>query len=70
MMGAMDILRIDCECCIVRGSACKECVISVLCGPDEQIEFNPDEQRAIASLVAVGLVPPLRMQQCANGTEG
>lgn len=62
----MDTLRIDCEHCIVRGPACHQCVVSVLCGPGPQIEFSPEEQRAIASLVAVGLVPPLQMRSAAG----
>lgn len=66
----MDTMRIDCQRCVVRGPACSQCVVSVICGPPEQIEFNPDEQQAIVSLAAVGLVPPLRMLRVANGTEG
>lgn len=60
-MGGMDCLLIDCERCVVRGPACSQCVVSVLCGPNELCDVTPDEQRAIVSLAAAGLVPPLRM---------
>ncbi len=68
----MDALRIDCDSCVMRGPACGQCVVSVLCGPPDQIDFTPDEYRAIVSLASFGMVPPLRMvpPTQANGTEG
>lgn len=68
----MDALRIDCDSCVVRGPACGQCVVSVLCGPPDEIEFTPDEARAIVSLASFGLVPPLRMMSAsqATGTQG
>lgn len=68
----MGTMRIDCNRCVVRGDACDSCVISVLCGPPETVDFSSDEQTAIVWLAAAGLVPPLRMQtgNQASGTEG
>lgn len=61
----MDIMRVDCNDCAVRGSGCSDCVISVLLGVPEQdspaVELAADEQRALAALADSGLVPPLRL---------
>lgn len=56
-------IQIDCDTCEVRGSACGDCVMSVLLvNPSEtRAWFDDDEQRAIVTLAEKGLVPPLRM---------
>ncbi len=53
---------VDCDGCVVRGHGCSDCVVSVLLGgPPEVLEFDADEQRALAALSAGGLIPPLRL---------
>ena len=53
---------VDCDGCVVRGSGCADCVVSVLLGgPPDVLEFDADEQRALAVLSAGGLIPPLRL---------
>lgn len=56
-----DSILIDCDSCAVRGSGCSDCVISVLLGPPPQVQVDPDEAKALETLAASGLVPPLRM---------
>lgn len=50
---------IDCDTCRVRGSACGDCVVTVILGPPA--DLDPEERRALSVLAASGLVPPLRM---------
>ncbi|HBX80317.1 MAG TPA: hypothetical protein DEG88_00300 [Propionibacteriaceae bacterium] len=58
----MDVLRVDCGTCRVRGPACRDCVISLLLGvPQEVTELEHDERRALAALAGSGLMPPLRL---------
>lgn len=54
---------VDCDSCLVRCAAvCADCVVSVLLGPPtERVSFDPDEQAALDTLAASGLVPPLRL---------
>ncbi len=68
-------MLIDCDTCAVRNLRCHDCVIGVLLnsraplnsparrGADDRapVELDPTEQQAIGSLVAAGLVPPLRL---------
>lgn len=55
-------LVIDCERCTVRGSACGDCVVTVLLGgPPFGVPLDDEEQRAIEVLAGAGLVPQLRM---------
>lgn len=55
-------MLIDCDSCAVRGLACHDCVIGVFLDTAPcPVELDPDEQDAIGSLVAAGLVPPLRL---------
>ena len=59
--------RIDCDTCVVRGSACGDCVVTVLLGPPPELEFDAEESRALGVLAAEGLVPPLRLVQALDG---
>ncbi len=61
--------RIDCDSCLVRGPACHDCVVTVLLGPPPELTFDDDERRALATLAAGGLVPPLRLIQPLPGPE-
>jgi hypothetical protein len=55
-------MLIDCDVCEVRGTACSDCVVSVLLGvPDGGAELDRAEQVAIGTLADAGLVPPLRL---------
>jgi hypothetical protein len=55
-------MLIDCDSCSGRGTRCGDCVISVLLHqPPEPVELDGDERRALDSLAAAGLVPPLRL---------
>ena len=62
-------MLIDCDTCIVRGSACSDCVVSALLGsvpgnapvPSHGIELDDAERAAIDVLAEHGLVPPLRL---------
>jgi hypothetical protein len=58
----MDRLHVDCDCCIARGPACDDCVISVVLGaPADGVNLDRDERAALAALADSGLVPPLRL---------
>jgi hypothetical protein len=55
-------MLIDCETCVARGPGCPDCVITVLLNrPPVPVEFDDDEQGALAQLSDAGLVPPLRL---------
>jgi len=63
---------IDCDTCLAPASACQDCVVTVLLGrPPEPVELDASEAAAIESLVAAGLVPPLRLVSglSVNGRE-
>jgi hypothetical protein len=72
----MDVLHVDCDTCIARGQACNDCVVSVLLrASDSQsatrvVDLDPDEQAALKTLAASGLVPPLRLIQGARPVRG
>lgn len=58
----MENLRIDCGTCRARGPACDGCMMTALLGmPGGVIELGEDEQVALESLAASGLLPPLRL---------
>jgi hypothetical protein len=59
--------RIDCDTCLVRGPACHDCVVTVLLGPPPELAFADDECRALDTLAAGGLVPPLRLVTPVDG---
>ena len=61
--------RIDCDSCLVRGLACHDCMVTVLLGPPPELTFDDDERRALETLAAGGLVPPLRLVQPVAGPE-
>jgi hypothetical protein len=55
-------MLIDCDTCIARDHACRDCVVTVMLGrAPEPIEFDDAEHQAIDTLAEVGLVPPLRL---------
>ena len=68
-------MLIDCDTCAVRGSACGDCVVTVLLAAAapvgrpsaEPVELDAAEQAAIAVLAGSGLVPPLRLVPGAGG---
>ncbi len=51
---------IDCDGCVMRDIACRDCVVTFLLGPAEGL--GSAEQTALAVLAEGGLVPPLRMR--------
>lgn len=54
-------LLIDCATCSVRGTACGDCVVTVLLGgPPDGVELADDERQALDVLAGAGLIPPLR----------
>ena len=57
----MDSMDVDCGTCSVRGSACGDCVVSLLLGPPPELSLEPDEQHALDVLADAGLMPPLRL---------
>jgi hypothetical protein len=62
MRGKESLMLIDCDTCAVRGDACRDCVITmILDSPPQPVELDADEQAAVGSLAAVGLLPPLRL---------
>ncbi|MDT4926814.1 MAG: hypothetical protein QOG01_4527 [Pseudonocardiales bacterium] len=64
-------MLIDCETCIARDRACRDCVITVMLGrAPEPIEFDDAERRAIGTLADAGLVPPLRLVPGSSGIVG
>ncbi|MGH4010764.1 MAG: hypothetical protein ACRDTH_21840 [Pseudonocardiaceae bacterium] len=53
---------VDCDRCEVRGSACQDCVITVLLGaPPGGVELDGAEQRALDTLAEAGMVPRLQL---------
>lgn len=56
-------LVISCDSCAMRHSpACDDCLVTALCGVDEEsaLVFDLEEQRAIRLLANAGLVPTIR----------
>lgn len=59
---------IDCDSCIMRDIACKDCVVSVLISASsnqshEPSELGLEEARVIDLLSSRGMIPPLRYAQ-------
>lgn len=52
---------IDCDSCAVRPRACADCVVSVLLGAPDQVEWDAAERRAVDILADAGMVPRLRL---------
>ncbi|WP_084078607.1 hypothetical protein [Demequina sp. NBRC 110057] len=57
-------MNIDCDTCEVKGKACGDCFVSFLTvrtrTPDA-VEMDDAQRRAVDTMVAGGLVPPLRL---------
>jgi hypothetical protein len=61
-------MLIDCDTCSVRGTACRDCVVTVILNHSARpIELDEAEQYAVGALAAVGLVPPLRVTPDLSG---
>ncbi|MDQ3761047.1 MAG: hypothetical protein M3460_04920 [Actinomycetota bacterium] len=67
---------VDCDRCEVRGSACQDCVITVLLGaPPGGVELDGTERRALDTLAEAGMVPRLQLvdryedHQIISGTD-
>ncbi len=60
----LNFMIIDCDTCLLRDIACRDCVVSVLLGspdsPDLLATISEPEERVIALLSSRGMVPPLR----------
>lgn len=62
---------IDCESCVMREIACRDCVVSVLIAAppshlDRGSEIGAEESRVIDLLASRGMIPPLRYAQNQN----
>lgn len=64
----MNLLRIDCGSCAVRGPACGDCMVTAMLGTDDSaasapgvVEFDGDEVSALKAMTEAGLLPPLRL---------
>jgi hypothetical protein len=62
-------VHIDCDLCVARPVACRDCVVSHLLGPPPELAFDAEEQQALAVLADSGLVPRLRMVEPRHGTD-
>ena len=65
---------IDCDSCIMRDIACKDCVVSVLISAPsnqshEPSELGLEEARVIDLLSSRGMIPPLRYAQSAGESD-
>jgi hypothetical protein len=59
---------VDCDRCEVRGSACQDCVITVLLGaPPGGVELDGTERRALDTLAKAGMVPRLQLIDRRDG---
>lgn len=52
---------VDCDRCEVRGTACGDCVITVLLGPPGDVVLDGAEREALDTLAAAGMVPRLQL---------
>ncbi len=64
-----DPLLIDCGNCLVRGTGCSDCVVTVLLGPIDGLSLDTEEQAALTALADTGLVPPLRLVTPVEGIQ-
>lgn len=63
-------MLIDCDTCVVRGAACRDCVVTmILDSPAQPVDLDDDEQAAVGSLAAAGLLPPLRLVRGVGAQE-
>ena len=61
-------LRIDCDECVMQGTAaCDDCVVTFLCHrePDEAVIIDVEELRSLRVMADAGLVPGLRHRRRA-----
>ena len=55
-------MLIDCDTCVARDVGCSDCVVALLLqGHDTSSDLDSEEARALATLAAGGLAPPLRL---------
>ena len=54
-------MLIDCGECAAPKSACADCVVTAILGPQEPLELQPAEMAVLHTLANVGLVRPLRL---------
>jgi hypothetical protein len=60
-----DVLRIDCDDCVMAGTdACADCIVTFMCTRDDHgaVVINAAEARALRVLQSGGLLPELRHQ--------
>ncbi|MFT4294764.1 MAG: hypothetical protein QM582_05060 [Micropruina sp.] len=63
----MEMLRIDCGTCAVRGPACGDCMVTALLGADDGVvELCSDEVTALRAMTSEGLLPPLRLVRAVS----
>ena len=58
-----DVLRIDCDDCVMAGTdACADCIVTFLCNRDDRgaVVIDVQEVRALRLLQRGGLAPALR----------
>ncbi|GHF84604.1 hypothetical protein FHX82_001083 [Amycolatopsis bartoniae] len=60
---------VDCGRCVLRGTGCADCAVSVLLNAPPTVEWDPDELRAIEALAEGGLIPRLRLLPMAEHTQ-
>jgi hypothetical protein len=53
---------IDCDRCVMRGTACQDCVVAVLEPRNVAGYLGAAEVRALGVLADAGMVPPLRLK--------
>jgi hypothetical protein len=68
-----DVVLIDCDACVMRGSACRDCVVTVVLGtpaePAGSLLIDDEERAALDALAQSGLVPPLRLVHAVSSVE-
>jgi hypothetical protein len=65
-----DVTYVDCDICAARGLDCHDCVITFLLGaPPSGVEIGGEERRAMETLAAGGLIPPLRLVTQVDSTQ-
>lgn len=64
-------MLIDCESCVARDVACRDCVVTVLLERPppaiEPLDLDDAERAAIGRLANAGLIPPLRLVSGLSG---
>ncbi|WP_169732956.1 hypothetical protein [Haloechinothrix halophila] len=70
MSESTSAVLIDCDQCVVRPSACSDCVVSVLLGAPPRVEWDETERRAIDALTDGGMLPRLRLVESPDAESG